>query len=307
MAALAPSDLDELVSVDTATGEIIPLGKYVPAGMLTPIIGQIGDSTFTQPGIDVLWGGYLGGSYGADILLYDRDTGLFEFRAVGADGLTYPFYEATGTRGWSHVVPGDYDGNGITDLLFYRASDGLMRFYTIEPDGTFRAMTPAMFGTRGWTHMVPGDFDGNGTDDLLWYRARDGLMRFYTVENASQFKPMTPVMYGTRNWDLIPSGDFDGNGSDDLMYYRTPDGLYRFYTLTGAGSFTPISDIGYTPGWTQIMAGQFDLTPGADLVFYQPGSIQALGYSTTALIPITDPASAPDNHILTVLNWSPFQ
>ncbi len=97
----------------------------------------------------MVWGGYLGGSYGADILLYDRDTGWFEFRAVGADGITYPFWEASGTRGRSHVVPGDYNGDGIADLLFYRASDGLMRFYTITADGTFPAMTPVMYGNRG--------------------------------------------------------------------------------------------------------------------------------------------------------------
>jgi hypothetical protein len=262
----------------------------------------------TRPGIDVVWGGYLGGSYGSDILAYDRDTGWFGFLAVGANGLTYPFFDGFGTRGWSHVVPGDYNGDDIADLLFYRASDGLMRFYTVTADGRFTPMTPIMYGNRGWTQMIPGDFDANGTDDLMWYRASDGLMRFYTVSPAGRFTPMTPVMYGNRGWTQIPSGDFDADGRDDLMYYRSTDGLYRFYTISPSGSFSPISDVGHTStGWQQILAGRFDTDAGADLVFYQPGTIQALGYSPGSLVPISVPASAPAAQILTVLNWSPFQ
>ena len=308
-AGAAFGGLDDLISVDTVSGEIFPLGIAEPTDTSDSrdlIVGVTGVESSTFAGFDVVWGGFLGGSYGTDILLYDRDNGRFEFRTVGSDGNTYEFWSATGTRGWSHVVPGDYDGNGITDLLFYRASDGLMRFYTIEADGTFRAMTPAMFGTRGWTQMVPGDYDDNGTDDLMWYRARDGLMRFYTVD-APRFIPMTDVAYGTRNWGQIPSGDFDGDGRDDLMYYRPSDGLYRFYTLTGAGRFIPISTANHTdPDWFQILSGRFDKPRGDDLVFYMPGVITAKGFNPSYLYPITDDAEAPFDQNLTVLNWDPF-
>ncbi len=305
----APGDgagLDDLISVDAITGRITPMGLYVPPGETDPIIAQTGVESETYPGFDVIWGGFLGGSYGTDILLYDRDNGRFQFSAVGSDGKTYPFWDTFGTAGWSHVVPGDYDGNGISDLLFYRASDGLMRFYTITPDGSFVAMTPAMWGTRGWTEMVPGDYDNNGTDDLMWYRAIDGLMRFYTV-NAPSFIPMTDAAYGTRNWGPIPSGDFDGDGRDDLMYYRSIDGLYRFYTLTGAGVFTPISSASYTDlYWTQIMSGEFDTASGDDLVFYRPGVITAKGFDPDDLYAITDDSPTLFDEILTVLDWNPF-
>lgn len=303
--------LDELISVDTITGQITPLGITEPDSPEYPgqlIVGTTGrtEGNFTIAGMDIVWGGFLGGSYGRDILLYDRESGRFEFRAVGSDGFAYLFWEATGTRGWSHVVPGDYDGNGITDLLFYKASTGLMRFYTIEPDGTFRAMSSVMYGNRGWTQMVPGDYDDDGSDDLLWYRATDGLMRFYEVSGES-FRPMTAVMYGNRNWSQIPSGDFDGDGRDDLMYYRANDGLYRFYTLSGAGRFAPISDANHTDQyWAQIMQGTFDADAGDDLVFYKPGVIRAMGFDPVDLYTIADDAAAPDDEILTVLDWDPF-
>jgi hypothetical protein len=307
-AGAGSTNLDELILVDSTTGEISPYELNTPSGSVMPEISPNGNSTFTRIGIDVVWGGYLGGSYGSDLLLYDRDSGWFGFLAVGANGLTYPFFDAFGTRGWSHVVPGDYNGDGIADLLFYRAPDGLMRFYTITADGRFTPMTPVMYGNRGWTQMIPGDFDANGTDDLMWYRATDGLMRFYTVSPTGRFSPMTPVMYGNRNWSEIPSGDFDADGRDDLMYYRSTDGLYRFYTISPSGAFSPISEVGHTAtGWRQILAGQFDTGSGADLVFYQPGAIQALRYSANSLVPISDTVPAPASQILTVLNWSPFQ
>ena len=82
---------DDLVSVDATTGIITPLGLLLPDGASTPKIGITGyttssatDSNFDQrPGWDVVWGGDLGGSYGTDILLYDRETGLFRFSGVG--------------------------------------------------------------------------------------------------------------------------------------------------------------------------------------------------------------------------------
>jgi hypothetical protein len=108
-------------------------------------------------------------------------------------------------------------------------------------------------------------------------------------------------MYGNRNEDRIPSGDFDNEERDDLLYYPSADGLYRFYTITATGRFTPISDVGYTDtGWNQILAGRFGVGQGADLVFYQPGAIQALASSKTDLVPITYATAIRANLIFTV-------
>lgn len=218
----------------------------------------------------IIWAGELGSGTGRDVLLYSASSSLFQFWTAAPNGDEWSkFFEQTGTRGWTHLIPGDFDGNGVTDLLFYKADVGLMRFYTVTSSG-FRPLTPAMTGTKFWSEIVPGDFDGDGSDDLLFYRREDGLMRFYEVDISGLFAPISPVLWGTGGWSQIPSGNFDGIGNDDLLFYRQDDGLARYYTVEAKGVLTPISVVSVArPGFDLIVPGQFDSDPSVDLVWHR--------------------------------------
>jgi hypothetical protein len=272
-------------------------------------VNTTGDG-FTTPGPSLpgLWTSadtisieYFGGPHRAvdDVLFYSSVTGRFQFTWVSEpdrwsrrhlDMIVY----VKGTRGWTHVITGDYDGDGIGDVLFYRASDGLMRFYTTSVTGRFIPITPVMSGSRGWTHLVVGDFTNNGSDDIMWYRARDGLMRFYEVTEPGQFRALTPAYFGTRNWTTIPAGDYDGNGSDDVLFYRD-DGIGRFYEVDATGNFRALGTA-FSPssGFTQIESVEFTpATPGVDLAWYHSGHelLAATRYATDNVINLWAPQS----------------
>jgi hypothetical protein len=57
-------------------------------------------------------------------------------------------------------VPGDYDGNGTTDIAVFRPSSGIW---------FVRNGTTVAWGTSGDV-PVPGDYDGNGTTDIAVFR-----------------------------------------------------------------------------------------------------------------------------------------
>lgn len=267
-------DLDEIIMHDPSNGDtrlLWPDGTYWydrEVVFETPVLGS-----------DVVSGVYLGGSNDDDLLMYDAETGSFQFLEVGYSGYRAgsvgqvsemtTFVSTFGSRGWSHVVTGDYNGDGVSDLLFYRSADGLMRFYTTSSSGAFTPITPVLYGSRGWTHMVPGDYNGDGRDDVLWYRATDGVMRFYEIRDGGIFAAMTPAMYGNTGWDQIPSGDFDADGSDDVFYYRD-DGLGRFYTINGSGAFSALGPVLHPEGgWSDIQAGQFSVEAGEELFWFR--------------------------------------
>jgi hypothetical protein len=244
---------------------------------------------------------YLGGPITGvdDILFYSSVSGQFQFSWVSEPdewGHRYliVFADVVGTRGWTHVVTGDYNGDGATDVLFYRASDGLMRFYTTSATGRFIPMTPAYYGTRGWTHLVVGDYNSDGSDEVMWYRARDGLMRFYEVTTTGEFRAITPAHYGTRNWTTIPAGDYDGNGSDDVLFYRA-DGVARFYEVDANGTFRALGTA-FNPsrGFTQIEAVEFTpTTVGVDLAWYHAGHdfLAATRYNVNGVLNFWTPQS----------------
>ncbi len=291
-----PLEGDSLIAYD-AGGTLDAVWR----GEVDFCVASIGN---VMPAADLVWNGYLGGGFGSDVLLYEKASGRFQFIELSGNGTSLSVMkDLTGSRNWSHVVPGDFNGDGAVDLLFYRTSDGLMRFYTVTASGRFTPISEALYGTRGWTHLVPGDFDDDGRDDVLWYRAGDGLMRFYSISDTGRFFPMTEAMYGNRNWSRIPSGDFDGNGSDDLLYYRA-DGLARFYTVTSQGRFTAMSAVlTLSPGWDQIATGAFDGVTGEDLAWYRSdGTLVATGYSASGLRGITDPQTIDPSRIIATLD-----
>ena len=290
-----PLEGDSLVAYDPTGG--LEAWWLTSSGFCVLPIGPV------MEGADVVWTGYLGGRYESDVLLYDRQSGRFQFVELTSDASeANVILDTFGSTNWTSVVPGDFNGDGSVDLLFYRAADGLMRFYTVTETGRFVPISAVMYGTHNWTHLVPGDFDGDGRDDLLWYRASDGLMRFYSISDTGLFYPLSEAMYGTRNWSLIRSGDFDGNGSDDLLYYRS-DGIARFYTVLPDASFVSISSVlSVSPGWEHIQTGFFDGVAGRDLAWYSStGTLTSTGFSGGSLHSITAVQTVDGGRILATL------
>ncbi len=295
--ATAPSSaLDGLMSYNRTTGTLIPL-EVLGVGSASPGILESGTRAVTATGFDIAVGITVDSR--SITVYYNQDTGGFRYLEVSDSGSVSRVLDSTISKGWTHIVPGDFDGDGGTDLLFYRASDGLINFSSVDLESGLRVMTGSMNGTRGWSQLVAGDFDGDGADDVMWYRATDGLMRFYSVGPGQVFRAMTPAMYGTHNWALIPSGDFDGDGADDVLYYRKADGLYRFYDVNSRGTFAAKGPAGYmSRGWEQIIPADLDATSGTELAFYQSGAITSARFSATGVKGITTSRPAPSNQLL---------
>ena len=64
-------------------------------------------------------------------------------------------------------MPGDYDGDGVTDPTVFRPSTGLLVHPAVEYQ--LHASATYQWGLTGDVPM-PGDYDGDGTTDLAVYR-----------------------------------------------------------------------------------------------------------------------------------------
>ncbi len=275
-----------VVAPSVATAGTDLLVGYRPAtGAVETLIGPSNFGATVFPNADILASGSFGGGVDSDLVAYDASTARVNYLGRYLTNWSVMF-DGFWSRGWTHVVPGDYNGDDVSDVLFYRASDGLMVFYTITLTGRFVPITPIMYGNRGWTQLIPGDFNDDGRDDVLWYRAADGLMRYYQVADDGRFTPITAVQYGTRNWDWIPSGDFDGDGKDDVLWYRSSDGLARAYTIQGSRHVPLGPSFSLTARAAQLVSGDFGASAGHEVALLTDTTLRVLDYAGGIMTPV---------------------
>ncbi len=199
--------------------------------------GTIANNPFTS-GWNVIGVGDFTGN-GIDDLVWSRQSdGLVEVQllngaaAVGGGTIANnPF-----SLGWSVVGIGDFLGNGKSDLVWQRTSDGLVEIQYMNGNNAVGGGTILNnpFST-GWNVVGVGDVLGNGKSDLIWQNSSSGLVEIQYLNGASAVGGGTitnnPFASG---WTIAGVGDFNGDGKADLVYRRSSDGLTEVQYLNGS-------------------------------------------------------------------------
>ncbi len=174
-------------------------------------------------------------------ILWRQNTGqLTDWLGTDNGGFTpnsgnYTEHVATN---WSVIATGDFNGDGMGDLL-WRETGGHMTNWLGEPDGGFAQNSPnfSEFVVNNWNVIATGDFNGDGIDDLLW-REDGGHMTNWLgsssgdfVQNSAQFSEFVMP-----NWQVVSTGDFNGDGIDDLLW-REDGGHMTNWLGTVSGDF----------------------------------------------------------------------
>jgi GH25 family lysozyme M1 (1,4-beta-N-acetylmuramidase) len=173
--------------------------------------------------------------------------------------------------------PGDFDGDGTSDLIQRRA-DGELWLHSGDGSGHYPVSRRIGTGWQIYDSLVGvGDYNGDGRNDIV-ARKLDGSLWFYAgtgVVSASSEGYKGGVKIGNFGWDAFNSilgvRDFDGDGKADLLA-RTPDGSLYLYSGPGNGQTGNGRKIDF--GWEvfdQLTAIQdFDGSGTSDLVGRKP-------------------------------------
>jgi glucose/arabinose dehydrogenase len=127
-------------------------------------------------------------------------------------------------------TPGDYDGDGKTDLAVFRGSTG--EWFIFGSATGFPG--PVLLGAPGLGDIpVPADYDGDGKADLAVFRTTTG--QWFVFGSATGFPG--PVLLGAPGLgDLPVPSDYDGDGKADLAVFRTTTG--QWFVFGSATGFT---------------------------------------------------------------------
>ena len=131
--------------------------------------------------------------------------------------------KAGSPAGSAAAVPGDFDGNGVPDLLWQNASNGQVRVDLYKRGAEYAVQGSAVLntGNPNWRLVGSADFDANGTPDLIW---QDNTSRQVTVHYyTGGAKPVNEGWKylnaaGNPGWHVVAAADFDANGTPDLVW-----------------------------------------------------------------------------------------
>jgi hypothetical protein len=181
----------------------------------------------------------------------------------------------------------DFDGDGRTDISFYRRSTGIWWIKDAplvdwggqpsdivvpadyDNDGVtnvavyrratgiwyIQGMNPVNWGSEPSDVPVPGDYDRDGTPNLAIYRGATGIW---------YIQGMGPVHLGGDPSDVPVPADYDGDGDTDPAVYRASTGMWYFHNA-------PTVNWGGVAGDVPL-AADYDGDGRANLAVYRPST-----------------------------------
>ena len=171
-------------------------------------------------------------------------------------------FRATAVTGGSAAVANDFNGDGISDILWRHASSGMNTIWRSADAGLRQAVTQV--ADANWKVVGSGDFNGDGVVDILWRNAASGANAIWRSGNSATPQAITAVT--SLAWTVAGVGDFDGDGKADILWRNATSGgnvIWRSGDYATQQAVDPVADA----NWKVAVVADFDGDGNADILW----------------------------------------
>jgi hypothetical protein len=167
--------------------------------------------------------------------------------------------------GGERAYPGDFDGDGVDDVLLYIPGPDLDAIAWGRTDGRF---TVARVDVSGHYQPLVADFDGDYRTDIFWYGAETAYDKLWYGTAERKFLRVDVEVNG--EYDPVV-GDWNDDDAFDIIWYAVGNSDDRiWYGRYGQHSF--VSHIVDITGMYTPVVGDFDGDAYDDVIWYGPGA-----------------------------------
>lgn len=219
--------------------------------------------TVPDPGWHVVGVGDFTGDRQCDILWRRADDTL-EPRIWGLDATGRAVLDvalANPEPGWRIIAVGDFDGDGVADILWRRADGtGELRVWLLDKLQGIKQDLMLNAPAPDWHVVGVGDFTDVGKAGILWRRTDNtGEPRIWLLDDRFVVQDIGLKMPDA-GWEIVGIGDFYGGGIAGILWRRIDGtGEPRIWLLDREQ--TVAQDIPLKmpdPGWKVIGVGKFN-------------------------------------------------
>ena len=168
------------------------------------------------------------------------------------------------------MAKGDFDGNGVTDLVVVNNASNTVSVLLGKGDGTFQPAVNYFVGSNP-SSVVVGDFNGDGKQDLAVALHGTAAVTVLLGNGDGTFQP--EVAYGLPSVATsIVVGDFNKDGKLDLAVADDVAGSVSVLLGNGDGTFKAAVNYTVGAGPDFVVTGDFNGDGNLDLVVANGGS-----------------------------------
>lgn len=255
------------------SGNVTSNGTVVAPGASWSLAAE---SDFTGDGrTDVLW---RDSSSGGLAMWTMNGSAITSSNSVTSDGTA-----VNPDPTWSVLGAGDFNGNGLSDLLWRNTATGevavwFMNGSTITGSGDAKSGGAAAIPDGNWTVAGIGDFNGDGKSDVVWRNTASGEVALWqmngsTITGSGDLNVGGTAAMPGSSWSVVGVGDFNADGTADLLWRDASSGTLAMWlmngsTIIGSGNVTS-SGTPVTPGanWHVVEIGDFNGDARTDILW----------------------------------------
>ena len=142
--------------------------------------------------------------------------------------------------GWQVAGTGDFNGDGIDDILWRNTSTGVITDWLGLPNGGFQdnAANGSTSVPLTWQVAGVGDFNGDGRADILWRNSSTGAVTDWLGLSNGGFQDNAANAFTNvpTSWHVAAIGDYNGDANDDILW-RNDDGRMTDWLGLSNGGF----------------------------------------------------------------------